>query len=106
MLPGDLRSADRRGPLRVVRRPVGTAAEPAVRHQPPAARIGKTLHMTASHNMISHGVNRRKGWVASSSLGRFCAAEGCITMLSIYNPSSWCWVHHPATFQPGCALHS
>lgn len=27
--------------------------------------------------------------------GRVCAQEGCITKLSIYNRSSYCWTHEP-----------
>ena len=27
------------------------------------------------------------------SPGRVCAAEGCRTLLSIYNPSKLCWPH-------------
>ena len=30
------------------------------------------------------------------SRGRVCAAEGCRTLLSIYNPSKLCWPHEPA----------
>jgi hypothetical protein len=29
------------------------------------------------------------------SEGRVCAAEGCITKLSIYNRSKYCWAHEP-----------
>jgi hypothetical protein len=26
--------------------------------------------------------------------GRVCETEGCRTLLSIYNPSRMCWIHH------------
>ena len=29
------------------------------------------------------------------SPGRVCAAGGCRTQLSIYNPSKLCWLHEP-----------
>ena len=34
---------------------------------------------------------RNRVWVA----GRVCAEEGCITQLSIYNRSEFCWAHEP-----------
>ncbi len=30
--------------------------------------------------------------------GRICAAEGCETMLSRYNPSRFCWQHADVVF--------
>jgi hypothetical protein len=31
--------------------------------------------------------------------GRTCAAEGCDTRLSSYNPARWCWIHEaPSRF--------
>jgi hypothetical protein len=27
--------------------------------------------------------------------GRTCAEEGCITQISIYNKSKYCWAHEP-----------
>ena len=29
-------------------------------------------------------------------VGRVCAERGCITRLSIYNRSTFCWAHEPA----------
>ena len=41
------------------------------------------------------GQRRRtgRGHVDSFGEGRVCAAPGCATELSRYNPSSACWVH-------------
>ena len=30
---------------------------------------------------------------ASFPRGRVCQAEGCLTILSVYNPLAWCSVH-------------
>jgi hypothetical protein len=30
--------------------------------------------------------------------GRMCAAEGCITRISIYNRSKYCWTHDPVRY--------
>jgi hypothetical protein len=30
------------------------------------------------------------------SAGRVCASEDCRTLLSIYNRSTFCWLHEPA----------
>jgi hypothetical protein len=30
--------------------------------------------------------------------GRECSAEGCITKLSIYNRSKFCWAHEPVHY--------
>ncbi len=29
------------------------------------------------------------------SSGRVCAEDGCVTRLSIYNKSTYCWAHEP-----------
>ncbi len=34
----------------------------------------------------------------SHPAGRVCAAAGCQTRLSIYNPSAWCWLHKGPTW--------
>lgn len=36
----------------------------------------------------------------SYGAGRVCAAAGCTTRLSIYNPGRFCWPHEPAVL-PG-----
>jgi predicted nucleic acid-binding Zn ribbon protein len=33
--------------------------------------------------------------ISAYSRGRTCAAEGCATILSTYNPSAYCSVHEP-----------
>lgn len=30
--------------------------------------------------------------------GRQCAEEGCITEISIYNKSKYCWAHEPVRY--------
>lgn len=30
--------------------------------------------------------------------GRTCSAEGCITKISIYNKSRYCWAHEPVRY--------
>ena len=30
--------------------------------------------------------------------GRRCAEEGCITEISIYNKSKYCWAHEPVRY--------
>lgn len=30
--------------------------------------------------------------------GRVCEAEGCVTLLSIYNEGGRCWLHEPVRF--------
>jgi len=37
---------------------------------------------------------RNRKWAA----GRTCAEEGCITGLSIYNRSKYCWAHEPVHY--------
>lgn len=37
---------------------------------------------------------RNRTW----SAGRTCAHEGCITKISIYNKSSYCWMHEPVHY--------
>ena len=32
------------------------------------------------------------------SSDRVCAAEGCVTRLSVYNRASYCWTHTPTRF--------
>ncbi len=32
------------------------------------------------------------------SKGRACAEEGCITRISIYNRSKYCWMHEPVRY--------
>ena len=34
---------------------------------------------------------RNRQW----SSGRMCAEEGCVTRISIYNRSKYCWAHEP-----------
>jgi hypothetical protein len=37
---------------------------------------------------------RNRAW----SKGRTCAHEGCITRISIYNKSKYCWAHEPLRY--------
>ncbi len=32
---------------------------------------------------------------------RVCDAEGCSTVLSIYNAATYCWLHQPVRFATG-----
>ncbi len=34
---------------------------------------------------------RNRQWTS----GRVCAEDGCVTRLSIYNRSTYCWAHEP-----------
>jgi hypothetical protein len=31
--------------------------------------------------------------------GRMCAQDGCVTILSTYNASEFCWLHSPPAFR-------
>lgn len=37
---------------------------------------------------------RNRTW----SEGRVCADEGCVTRLSVYNRSKYCWAHEPVRY--------
>ena len=32
------------------------------------------------------------------SIGRTCAEDGCITRISMYNRSTYCWAHDPVRY--------
>ena len=49
---------------------------------------------------------RKQGWLRSSVPGRVCEAEGCATVLSIYNSALFCWAHSPRKFGPSIARES
>jgi hypothetical protein len=60
--------------------------------------------MRMSHRTSVIATERRGGRVPVSSSGRSCSTYGCLTILSIYNSSQWCFTHNPPTFLPGMAL--
>lgn len=43
----------------------------------------------------TYGQPRKGGAVATYPEKRSCSAPGCLTALSIYNSSDFCWLHEP-----------
>jgi hypothetical protein len=44
------------------------------------------------------------GRTASSPRGRVCQAEGCLTLLSIYNHAPWCSLHEQPASRAGVSV--
>ena len=49
---------------------------------------------------------RKQGWLRSAVPGRICEADGCTTVLSIYNSALFCWTHSPRKFGPSVVRES
>ena len=43
---------------------------------------------------------RGKEASARPPTGRVCTQDGCATVLSTYNSSSFCWLHAPVHYKP------
>ena len=52
----------------------------------------ESLHLRGA--AVSALPRRNRRW----SEGRVCAEDGCITKISIYNKSKFCWAHEPVHF--------